>query len=432
MMLELLEIKTKRLSIDKDAAIVDWIDRVAPSMTYDEFFTKYLIPNKPCIFNTKITENWSCRRQWNDDNAPDFDVLDLLFGNCVVPVADCNKKYYNSQQKDDMRMSDYLNYWMDYTRSNSSNSMSLLYLKDWHCPRLFPNAPMYNVPQYFASDWLNEYYISNPSLNDDYRFVYMGPNGTWTPLHADVFGSYSWSANIVGKKRWLLFPPHQEDFLRDINGQLIYDATSDELNDYKKYRAYDKRALKCIDVIQNQGEIIFVPSGWHHQVWNLEDSISINHNWINGCNIVDVWRGLKKELSLVMKEVTDCQDMNNWAEQCQLILKSTYGMDYYLFFDFIVFIAKRRLNMILKKEKVISFNKYEFGVNHCLFDLDAIRLILIDFINDAEEKSIYDLICERKQGHKLLNKIVLLLQTYNSEDQPTIIKNIDVQSEDEM
>ncbi|XP_076397059.1 jumonji domain containing 4 [Megachile rotundata] len=407
-----LEIQNNRLCTEKNTAIIDWVDYIDPSVTYDEFFTKYLIPNKPCIFKSSITENWSCKRQWNLDNAPDFDVLDILFGNCVVPVADCNKKYYNSQSKDDMQMKDYLNYWIEYAKSNYSDSMPLLYLKDWHCPKLFPNAPMYNVPQYFASDWLNEYYIANPELNDDYRFVYMGPKGTWTPLHADVFGSYSWSANIVGKKRWLLFPPGQEDFLRDIHGELIYDATSEELNDYSKYKAYDKRALKYIDVIQTEGEIMFVPSGWHHQVWNIEDTISINHNWINGCNIMNVWHGLKKELSSVMKEVNDCKDMNDWAEQCQLILKSTYGMDYFLFFDFLKFIAQTRLNMFSQKEEVISFNKYKFGSNHCIFDLHSIKLVLIDFIRDMEEKSIYHLICEKNQGHKLLNKILLVLQSH--------------------
>ena len=414
-MLEVLEIKNGRLSDDKNNVIIDWIDYVGPSMTYDEFFSKYLISNKPCIFKSNVTDNWSCRRQWNLDNTPDFNVLDILFGNYVVPVADCNKKYYNSQSTDDMEMRDYINYWIEYIKSNYSNTMPLLYLKDWHCRKLFPNDPIYDVPEYFASDWLNEYYLANPELNDDYRFVYMGPKGTWTPLHADVFSSYSWSANIVGRKRWLLFPPHQEDFLRDIHGQLIYDATSEELNDYKKYKAYDKRTLKYIDVIQKQGEIIFIPSGWHHQVWNLEDTISINHNWINGCNVLDVWRGLKKELSSVMEEVSDCKDMNNWGEHCQLILKSTYGMDYDQFLDFIIFIAKQRLNTISKTDEVRSFNKYTFGMNHCIFDLNSIRLVLIDFINDAEEKSIYELICEKKQAHKLLNKILVVLQSHNFE-----------------
>jgi len=27
--------------------------------------------------------------------------------------------------------------------------------------------------------------------------------------------------------------------------------------------------INFIDFVQKEGEIIFVPSGWHHQVWNL-------------------------------------------------------------------------------------------------------------------------------------------------------------------
>lgn len=33
--------------------------------------------------------------------------------------------------------------------------------------------------------------------------------GSWTPLHADVFRSYSWSANVCGKKKWIFLPPSQ-------------------------------------------------------------------------------------------------------------------------------------------------------------------------------------------------------------------------------
>lgn len=30
-------------------------------------------------------------------------------------------------------------------------------------------------------------------------------------------------------------------------------------------------------MMQESGEAIFVPSGWHHTVVNLEDTLSINH-----------------------------------------------------------------------------------------------------------------------------------------------------------
>ena len=42
---------------------------------------------------------------------------------------------------------------------------------------------------------------------NDYRFTYIGTTGTFTPLHRDVYGSYSWSSNVIGRKRWWLIPP---------------------------------------------------------------------------------------------------------------------------------------------------------------------------------------------------------------------------------
>ena len=40
-----------------------------------------------------------------------------------------------------------------------------------------------------------------------------------------------------------------------------------------------------IEIIQRSGELLFVPSGWFHEVENLTDCISINHNWLNAHNV---------------------------------------------------------------------------------------------------------------------------------------------------
>jgi hypothetical protein len=53
----------------------------------------------------------------------------------------------------------------------------LYYLKDWHLRKEEPNYEFYEVPKYFASDWLNEY-LTDKNL-DDYMFVYLGRKGTW-------------------------------------------------------------------------------------------------------------------------------------------------------------------------------------------------------------------------------------------------------------
>ena len=69
------------------------------------------------------------------------------------------------------------------------------------------------------------------------------------------FRSYSWSANITGCKEWLLFPPEQEEFLKDKLGNLPFDVTSEEMQEKIK----SGQAPPPIRVIQGPGEIIFVP-----------------------------------------------------------------------------------------------------------------------------------------------------------------------------
>jgi len=47
--------------------------------------------------------------------------------------------------------------------------------------REFPDYNAYDVPIYFKSDWLNEYWdeCTSSDVSDDYRFVYFGPKGSW-------------------------------------------------------------------------------------------------------------------------------------------------------------------------------------------------------------------------------------------------------------
>ena len=183
-----------------------------------------------------------------------------------------------------MKFSDYLEYW------NSESREGVKYLKDWHFYRDTKSYfSAYETPSYFCSDWLNEWWQFKHAADDqeenDYRFVYIGPKTSWTPLHSDVFGSFSWSANIAGKKKWIFLIPGEEDKLRDSLGNLSFDINLENMENHN-----------AIEIIQESGEIVFVPSGWFHQVHNLEDTISINHNWFNGANVKKIAISLMTEL----------------------------------------------------------------------------------------------------------------------------------------
>lgn len=50
-----------------------------------------------------------------------------------------------------------------------------------------------------------------------------------------------------------------------------------------------------------------------------EDTISINHNWINGCNLANMWHFLQQELQAVQREVSEWRDtMPDWHHHCQV------------------------------------------------------------------------------------------------------------------
>ncbi len=59
--------------------------------------------------------------------------------------------------------------------------------------------------------------------------------------------------------------------------------------------------------VQGVGEAIFVPSGWHHTVENVEDTLSINHNWINGHNLHWGWDLLRRERADAAAAIEDCR-----------------------------------------------------------------------------------------------------------------------------
>lgn len=85
----------------------------------------------------------------------------------------------------------------------------------------------------------------------------MGSPGTFTPLHCDVYGSYSWSSNICGTKIWRLFPPDQSKWLRrdpdSRTSGMIWDVRE---VDEKVFKDFGK--TEPLTVVQRPGETIFV------------------------------------------------------------------------------------------------------------------------------------------------------------------------------
>uniref|UniRef100_A0A8C5NXZ7 2-oxoglutarate and iron-dependent oxygenase JMJD4 n=1 Tax=Jaculus jaculus TaxID=51337 RepID=A0A8C5NXZ7_JACJA len=350
------------------------------TFSYADFVKGFLLPNLPCVFSSAFTESWGSRRRWvTPAGRPDFEYLLRQYGDVVVPVANCGVREYNSNPKEHMPFRDYISYWKEYIRDGYSSPRGCLYLKDWHLCRDSSEEDLEDVfilPVYFSSDWLNEFW---DALNvDDYRFVYAGPRGSWSPFHADIFRSFSWSVNICGRKKWLFFPPGQEEALQDCHGNLPYDVTSLELQDTRLYPRL-KDSSPPLEVVQEAGEMVFVPSGWHHQVYNLDDTISINHNWVNGCNLANMWHFLQQELRAVQQEVSEWKDsMPDWDHHCQVIMKSCSGINFEEFYHFLKVIAEKRLLVLKQGTDMLPGDStgLKLGLQQAAFDVGRLADVL--------------------------------------------------------
>lgn len=142
-------------------------------LTYQQFFSEFMLKNLPVIItDLQVTTELSATFCTGDD--VNYDILEETFKDHEVPVAGIASNNYETQKRNRMKFKDYLNYMRNY---QSGSMLDVLYLKDFHIKNEFPDINVFNVPHFFGSDWLNEYEIDKKQ--DDYRFMYMGPEGSW-------------------------------------------------------------------------------------------------------------------------------------------------------------------------------------------------------------------------------------------------------------
>lgn len=109
----------------------------------------------------------------------------------------------------------------------------------------------------------------------------------------------------------------------------IPDVASGDIDEKKFPRV---REATPMHVVQEAGDAIFVPSGWYHQVTNLEDTMSINHNWFNGYNVQELWGFFQREYTAVEAELEDLKELGldgrEFRDQCQVVMNANTGINY--------------------------------------------------------------------------------------------------------
>ena len=357
-------------------------------LTTSDFKRKYCIRNVPCIirgldqlnfkdvsFNWTMTDTTSSPSNESRINTEWFERH--VGPDTMVPVRIDQRNELDedgrAEECETMMMS--LKDWITSCQEKISNGeeTSTEYLKDWHLVQLMKSKrsgtcdvatndaksrfPLYNTPEYFKNDILNNF-LERYSDGGDFMFTYWGPRGSMTSVHSDVLHSFSWSYNVTGAKKWTFYTENGDN---------------------------NSSSCRSFEVIQNTGDTIFVSSKIKHEVVNIVETLSINHNWITSANIHNTWQCICSEIIAIEKELKDWGVPMDDFEARENMLRGCIGMDVTMF---ILMILVEILELLVRaistvKETVEDDNEYN---DHALSIYMLVK-VLSEVSNCEEAKS---------------------------------------------
>lgn len=122
------------------------------SLSAAQFRRRFMIPNLPVLL-TDATDGWRAQREWvTPDGRPDLSALAQLFGDSIVPVANCAR----SGKRTEMSLAEYAAWW-----AGDRTDGGCLYLKDWTFAAEHPSYGAYETPAILRDDWLNQHWHSS-------------------------------------------------------------------------------------------------------------------------------------------------------------------------------------------------------------------------------------------------------------------------------
>eukprot|EP00729_Bicosta_minor_P006423 gene6423-28622_t len=213
-------------------------------------------------------------------------------GTTATPMAASQQKQQQQQQQQqpvfkvamvEMKLEDYFQY-----SSNVQDDERPLYLFDKQFAEKLGElgGGGYCVPEYFVQDMFG---LVGEAARPDYRWLIAGPARSGSSFHVDPNGTSAWNALLVGRKKWIMYPPDAlpPGVSMDGAGGL---STPTSLVQWFRDHYNDAKQSACppLEGVCHPGEIMFVPSGWWHCVFNIDETIAITHNVVTEKNLLHV------------------------------------------------------------------------------------------------------------------------------------------------
>ncbi|CAK4081369.1 unnamed protein product [Aphanomyces euteiches] len=150
----------------------------------------------------------------------------------------------------------------------------------------------YSIPSVFQEDLLS---LLPTASRPDFRWIVIGPARSGASWHVDPVKTSAWNALVVGRKRWALYPPGRQPPGITLLEEDIASPSITTLDWYLHVYPTLADEDKPMEIIQEPGDVISVPSGWWHAVLNLEMTVAVTQNFVDAHNVSDFIESLIRD-----------------------------------------------------------------------------------------------------------------------------------------
>ena len=164
----------------------------------------------------------------------------------------------------------------------------------------------FDIPDYFSEDLFK--YVGH-KRRPPHRWVVFGPPRSGSSIHVDPLATSAWNALISGKKRWVLYPPNKgltKPLLKPKGIGLDGESITWFQKAYPITQTREWSEVggcpKSFDVVQNAGEIMFVPDGWWHAVLNVTQTVAVTQNFCTTPRFDAVYRATRRSRPKMSKK----------------------------------------------------------------------------------------------------------------------------------
>ncbi|CAL1531031.1 unnamed protein product, partial [Lymnaea stagnalis] len=134
-------------------------------------------------------------------------------------------------------------------------------------------------------------------------------------LHIDPYNWTGTNAVLTGHKRWKLILPGQDKYLSVYPDKICgfpldcrkYNSPIDLFADDKETELL-LNEIQHLEVDQLPGEMLFIPTGWFHQAFNVEPTLAISGQLMNENNFMSVLEEILKAGSLQRSDIAEDLD----------------------------------------------------------------------------------------------------------------------------